>query len=72
MSADLETCVQLVRDCGLPTGHAETHEELLREVLLEVEQLRRTVAAYKSALQRCVWTGDADLRRLDDEANAHR
>lgn len=36
-----ESAVQLVRDCGLATGHADDWMSLLREVLEQVENIRR-------------------------------
>ncbi len=38
--SDLEACVELVRQAGLATGHADSHAELMREVLEQIEGLR--------------------------------
>jgi len=42
--SDLERLVQQVRDAGLSTGHADTAEELMAEVLDQVEGLRRRMS----------------------------
>lgn len=41
MNDDLETAVQLVREAGLSTGHADNCVELVREVVEQCEALRR-------------------------------
>jgi len=50
MDSPLETCVQLVRDCGLATGHADSYTELLREVLEQHEVARVRIAELEEAL----------------------
>ncbi len=37
----LERAVQLVRDAGLSTGHADDCEGLVREMLMQMEEIRR-------------------------------
>jgi hypothetical protein len=44
MSYELEELVQLVRDAGLSTGHADDAVSLMREVLAHVDELRAKLA----------------------------
>jgi len=46
---DLEEVVQLVRDCGLAIGHADTHVELMRQVLSQFEEARKRIEKLEAA-----------------------
>lgn len=49
-AALLERLCQMVRGLGLSTGHADTPEELMAEVLDQVERLRGLLAGAMNAL----------------------
>ena len=38
---ELEVCVEMVLRAGLATGHADTHEDLMAEVLSQIAEIRK-------------------------------
>ncbi len=71
---DLESLVQMVRVAGLSTGHAESPEQLMREMLEQVETLRQRIAeleTHKALLMKSytarIATLEAEVKRLREE-----
>lgn len=51
MKSDLEAAVKLVLDQGLATGHADTFEDLMREVLVEFAAVKADRDEWQAAVQ---------------------
>lgn len=52
---ELERCVQLALGAGLATGHADTHVQLMEEVLAQVGEMRQELEGYKAEHRKAEW-----------------